>query len=226
MRNQAWLLLGLAVLMTGFSWFGKQETPAQAVAEAKKDMEAGDLYQARKRIQKALKKDPTSIEAQKLMAEIIDQEIARHREAFRENAPEELPKTQTKEEVRTWIERGRTLLELKRYEEALLATEKVFNYEEDNLEASRLMDRIRNEALKAGKAEELAQREIYQDEINDRVSGYTAQARAWIREGKWGAARLAVEKMLLLDPSNQEAQKLQKQIEAHNEQAKAAAGAK
>lgn len=219
------MVIGLAGLMLGFSWFRHGSKSSQTVEEARKDLEDGDLYQARKKIQKLLKKNPSDTEAQRLMAEIIDQEIARHKEVFENNAPEELPRDAKQEEIRTWLERGKTLMELKRYEEALLATERVFAYDPQNMQASRLSDEIRSRAVKAGKQQMLIEREIYKEQVTEKVGSYTKKARFWINQNRWGAAKLAVDKTLLLQPFNKEALQLQKEIEAHNAQLNTRAGA-
>jgi tetratricopeptide (TPR) repeat protein len=189
------------------------KTPS--VSEIRRDLNEGDLYQARKKAQKALDKNHDNEEVQKLMADIIDQEIARHKEVFQTNVPEELPKDAKEEETKTWLERARVLMDLKRYDEAVLATEKVFSYDPGNLAASRLMDQIRERAFRDGKQELLVRHQMYKSESKERVRMYLDQAAVSIKSKRWGAARLATEKILLLEPDNKRALKMHKYIQSH-----------
>lgn len=193
--------------------------PLPPLQEARLKFESGELYEAKKMAEAFLKNHPNDFQAQKLMAEIIDQEIARHKEIFATSAIEELTPQAKSDEVQTWLERGRYLLELKQYDEAVLAVEKVFLYDPENLRASQLIDEIKQQALKEGRHESLIQSQVFESEVEGRVQTYRNQARQWIREGRWGAAKLAVEKVLLLAPEDHEALKLYDQIRNHQSQA-------
>ena len=209
-------MMGVAGYLIGFSVLGFPAAEARmpSISSARKDLQEGDLYQARKKTQTILDKNPADPEVQKLMAEIIDQEIARHKEVFQTTVPEELPYSAKEEETKTWLERGKVLLDLKRYDEAAMAVEKIFTYDPMNEQASRLMDNVREHALKDGKQELLVRHQMYAAEAKDRVALYLQQARESILQKRWGAARMAVDKILLLEPSNKKALKLQRQIES------------
>ena len=182
------------------------------VADAKSDLDDGDFYEARRRTEEILAKDPQNKEAQVLMARIIDEEIARHKELFETTAPEEFSKDQKSEEIRTWIERGNALFEAGEYDEATLATEKVFQYDPGNQEASELLDEIRNRAIAEGQEQALIQGRVVRGEVETRVAEYHRQAEDWVRQKRWGAARLTVDKILLLSPEDGEALKLRERI--------------
>ena len=206
-------LMGCRALSKDGQVLNPKTTP---LLEAQERLEEGEYHQARKIVEKWLKSNPKDEEAKKLMAKIIDQEIAQYKEAFETNAPEELNKDQKSSEARTWLERSRTLLEIKQYDEAALAAEKVFVYDPNNKEASGLMDEIKTKALKEGKQEILIRNQIYRDEIKDRLGEYHKQVKEWVQEEKWGAARLTADKILLLAPEDQEALEVKEAIRKHN----------
>ncbi len=214
---ETWTMIVATGVMAGFGTF---QTPALAakapsLKEVRKDLKDGDLYQARKKTQLILENDQDNAEAQKLMADIIDQEIARHKEIFKTNVPEEVPQSDKDEETKTWLERAKVLMDLKRYDEAVLAAEKVFEYDPQNQTASALMDQIRERAVRDGKQELLVRHEMYRDESKERVRMYLDQSRKALKQKRWGAARLAIEKTLLLEPSNRKALRYQKYMEKH-----------
>lgn len=213
--------MAAAGLVTGFCGFGMTSAVAKtpSLSEIRKDLNEGDLYQARKKTQKVLEKNQDNFEAQKLMAQIIDSEIARHKEIMTGNAKEELPVDARREEIKTWLERAQALMDLKRYNEAVLAVEKALSYDGENVKASKMMDEIKTRAIKDGKQEVLIRQEVARGEIKDRIGNYLAQAKEYIRSGSWGAARMTVEKILLLQPENKQAQKLHKKILSHNQRA-------
>lgn len=185
-----------------------------AEPEARRMFAAGELYQARQLTRKILEKNPSNKSAQKLMAQIIDREIAREKEAFEPKAAEEFTYKEKADEARVWLDRSKTLFSIGRYEEAILAAEKVFLYDPDNLEASRLMDEVREKARREGKSDLLFLKRSAEDEIRERLETYRKQAKRWIREGKWGMAKLTVEKILLLVPEDREALGLYEKIRA------------
>lgn len=212
-----WTMIVATGLMAGFNALPAPAAfaaKAPSISEIRKDLNEGDLYQARKKAQKVLERNHEDAEAQKLMADIIDQEIARHKEVFQNNVPEELPKSAKDEETKTWLERGQVLMDLKRYDEAVLATEKVFSYDPGNLAASALMDKIRERAIREGKQELLVRHQMYKSESKERVRMYLDQAAVSIKSKRWGAARLATEKILLLEPDNKRALKMHRFIQS------------
>lgn len=183
--------------------------------DAQASLEAQEYFRARQLTQKILDKNPNDADAQKLMAVILEKEIARQMEAFEPKAEEEFSEQEKNSEAKTWLERSRALLGQGKFDEAVAAAEKVFSYDPQNQAASELIDAIRSQALREGKSQELLESQLAQEEIHGRIERYRSQAKAWIQSGHWGAARLTVQKILLLAPGDQEAIGLYKQIEAH-----------
>lgn len=192
-----------------------EEKKERLLLAAREALASEEYYRARMLTRQVLEMEPGDEMAEKLMAQILDEEIARQKEAFENKAPEELIPEERAQQVKTWVERAEAFYAHNQYEQALLAAEKVFLYDSDNQQASRLIDQIRQAALRDGKGEVLILKQMAQDEIRDRVGRYRTQAKAWMQAGQWGAARLAVEKILLLSPQDPEALKLYEQIKAH-----------
>lgn len=172
----------------------------------------GRILEARRWTLKALEAKPEAPQAQKLMAQVLDREIAREKSLFHESPPKDFPPGQRKLQIKTWIERSRSFLDLGQYDEALLAAEQVFSLDPENPEASRLIDQIKEVARRDGKGENLFLQELYQEEIETRIAQYAEQAEAWLEAGRFGAARLAIGKILILDPENPEGRRLLAQL--------------
>ncbi|HQB94823.1 MAG TPA: hypothetical protein PK997_06390, partial [Candidatus Omnitrophota bacterium] len=115
-------------------------------------------------------------------------------------------------EVKTWLERSRALLARKEYDLALFAAEKVFAYDAENRQASEMIDSIKEQAIKDGKADMLFLNKMYEEEISDRLKRYRDQAQALAAGGYLGQARFTIEKILLLEPEDPKALKLYQDI--------------
>lgn len=187
------------------------ETP-KSLGDAEKYLKAGETYQAKKITRSYLKEDPLNSDGQKMMARILNQEFAQYKAAQITQVPEELSQAGKHKQAKTWLERSKSLMELGQYDEAALAAEHVFQYEPENQEATALIDQIRGRAWKYQKKEISSEEQLLHEEITDRVAVYKNQAVQWMQEGKLGAARLAIEKALLLEPENKEALRLRQQI--------------
>ena len=127
--------------------------------------------------------------------------------------PEQLAKAEKDSQVKTWIERGKSYLEIDELEQALLSTEQVFRLDAQNREASALVDRIKGRARELGIEETLFVRKLYEEEAKVRVQHYVQQADEQIARRQWGAAALTLEKILLLDPENTEGRRLKDLLE-------------
>ena len=181
--------------------------------DARRYLEAGELHQAKIITENYLRKDPENAEGQKLMAEILEKELARHKEIFESGEASESDEKERKNEIRTWLERAKSLAEIQQYDEATLAAENVFIYDPGNEDASKLIDEIKRRAMRDGKYEIQSEHQAVRDEIDDRITIYKQQARTWFKAGQWGAARLAAEKVLLLEPEDQEALEILDEIQ-------------
>ena len=187
--------------------------------KARQLADQGEYYRARKTASGVLQRNPDDPEAKQLIADVINQEVAQYKELFESKAPEELTGDQQSSEVQAWLERSRSLLQIQEYDEALTAAEKVFSYDAENLEASRLIDEIRKIAMKDGQAEVLVRNKMAREESNERVGAYLIQARKAIQAGRVGEARLTLNKILLLEPENREALEMRSQLESKSKAA-------
>ncbi len=182
------------------------------LSDAIEHLKAGEFYEARQLVESVLDQTPYDADAQKVMAEIIDAEIATQKDALEAKVKEELTEGEENQMVSTWLERSHGFLRAGQYEQALLAAERVFIYQPDNLEASKLIDQIKEKARAEGKEASLILQRRYDEEIELRVQRYWEQALTWKEEGKLGAAKMAVQKILLLDPKDKKAVVLYEQI--------------
>ena len=192
----------------------KKEEP---MSQAKKYYEAREYYNARRSAQQVLEKDPQNPEASQLMADILDKEIERQREHLLPQAIEEMSGDDKQDEIKTWLERSRTLFAANQYDLALFAAEKVFLYEPDNTAASDLIDEIKGKALKEGKADTLFIHKMYKEEIAERLDKYRSQAEDLAMHGQFGQAQFTAEKVLMLEPEDPKALAVLQKILSHKE---------
>jgi tetratricopeptide (TPR) repeat protein len=165
-------------------------------------------FEAHQWASEALEMKPGSREAQELMAKVIDQEIANERALNPTQPPEELSPSIKNLQIKTWLERSRSLIQLQEWDQARQAAEQVFRLDPENRESSRLIDEIKDRVRKQGKKEGLFVQDLYQEESDSRIQRYLWQAEGGLAKDRWGAARLAVEKALILDPKNARGRKL------------------
>lgn len=185
------------------------------IDRARAAYENGEYYKARQGVQAILEKDPDNTSAQQLMGDVLDKEIARQKEAAITDALDEAEEKGDKKfektnevEIKNWLERSRALLYQRQYDLALFAAEKVFVYDANNDEASNLIDDIKDEAIKNGKAESLFLSKMYKEEISERVKKYRDEAQVLIQEDKNYQAEFNLKKILLLEPEDPEALRL------------------
>jgi len=194
-----------------------QRKPESMIREAEGAAMNGEFFRERRLLESVLTEDPENIEAQKLMGDVLDKEIATQKEVFEDRPIEEYTPAQRSLEAKTWLERAEVLYQLREYDQALMAAEEVFVYDADSIRASELIDSIRKTAMADGKADSRFLKTMYSQETEERIRNYKEQAKLWIEKGRWGAARLAVEKTLLLAPEDREAQALYDKIRAQSE---------
>ena len=208
-------------LMTGCSSFRggrRADAGLGSRLEARDLLEAGELYRARKLTESLLRERPGDPETEELMAKILEKEIVRQKEAFESKPPEESTKEEKKAAVRTWLERSEAYTQIGQYDLAIEAAEKVFLYEPENEKASRLIDETKGKAVKEGRKEDLIRQRMLRDEAEARLERYREQTQEAVQAGRWGVAKVAVEKILLLAPEDPDALKLQERIEAQHRQ--------
>ena len=122
----------------------------------------------------------------------------------------------SKEEKRSMVDElfaeGDKHFDQKNYNLANAAYESVFLLDPDNVKASQKIDHLKKQMLLEGKSETQLVTRVYDSEIDLRVREYMKEAKVFIKEGKLGRARFTLQKLLLLDPLHEEAQKLYDQV--------------
>ncbi len=110
--------------------------------------------------------------------------------------------------IQTLNERAEEYLRNGKFAEASETAQEVFQYEPGNARASKLIDKITDAQGKEAEREGGLLREMYRDEMTGRMDTYRREARRAIDEKRYGQARFALEKMLLLEPNDPEANRL------------------
>ena len=208
----------MLMMTTGCQSVSKNELHFQnedeLMTEADLILQDGRLYQAKKLTREFLAENPESVQGQQLMAKILEQEISRQKETFKEKVPEEYESGDSEEQVRTWLERADAFFRRAQYEEAMNAAETVFTFDPQNIKASKLVDAIRAEALNGKIEDKEFLKRMHGDELDERVVRYKAEARRRLNEGRLGAAELSIKKALLISSEDKEANQIYKQIKA------------
>lgn len=197
------MVLGQAQTAEAFLGFGKEKE--KPLAQAEKYYNNHEYYNARRAAQQALDQNPQDPQATKLMADILDKEIERQKEHLLPQAVEEMNADDKQDQIKTWLERSRSLFAANQYDLALFAAEKVFLYDAENSAASDLIDQIKGKALREGKSDTLFMHKMYKDEIADRLEQYRVQAEDLALQGQLGQAKFTAEKILMLEPEDPKA---------------------
>ena len=177
----------------------------EVLSKAEKFYNNHEYYNAHQAAQQVLAEEPQNSRAMKLMADILDKEIERQKEHFLPQAIDEMNADDKQDQIKTWLERSRTLFNANQYDLALFAAEKVFLYDANDSTASELIDQIKAKALKEGKADTLFIHKMYKNEIADRLEQYRTQAEDLATRGQLGQAQFTVEKILMLEPEDPKA---------------------
>jgi hypothetical protein len=185
----------------------------EKLAKAEAAFEKERLFEARKWAGEVLADHPGNLQGQRLMAKIIEKETLAEKSVPGEALPEELGAEEKALAVKTWLERSQGFLQVNRLEEALQAAEQVFLLDPGNLEASRLVDEIKNRSREQGKEDSAFLQSLYQEEVERRIMRYTEEAQTSLDSRRFASARLAIEKILLLDPENREGERLLRALE-------------
>lgn len=183
------------------------------MSRAERALKEDRIFEAKRWITEVLETKPHHLEAQKLMAKVLDREIVREKSLPLGKPPEEFNAKEKKLQIKTWLERSEGFLQAHEFDQALLSAEQVFQLDPGNLEASQKIDEIKAQARAEGKEESLFLQDLYDEEIQTRVHRYHEQAKAWLEAHRLGAARLAAEKILLLNPKDADARRLIAQLD-------------
>jgi tetratricopeptide (TPR) repeat protein len=123
-------------------------------------------------------------------------------------ATEELTTPEKQGMIQELMAEGDRYSDEKNYNLANAAYESVFLLDPENQDASARIDRLKKRMLKEGKLETELVTRVYDSEIDARVRTYLSQAKEFIKTGRMGQARLALQKLLLINPLHEEAGKL------------------
>ncbi len=125
---------------------------------------------------------------------------------------EELDGKERMEWIAELISRGDRYKELKNFDLANAMYERVFLLDAENLQASKRIDQLKKEMLEDGQLETGIVGGAYDAEIEARLKVYWREAQQLIRDRRWGRARFALEKLLMLDPLHEEASDWHKRL--------------
>ena len=123
--------------------------------------------------------------------------------------------TEKKNQMEELFQLGDELLERKNYDRAVEAYEQVFVVDPENVRASAKIDMVKKQMMHEGRDETVVVDQVYEEEIQERLKNYWKQSRLFLKQGKIGQARFTIQKILLLDPLNREAQALYDKLEMH-----------
>ena len=132
--------------------------------------------------------------------------------SFESETSRKLAEEYTEEEKKRYtvelLALGDELFENKNYEYAMAAYEQVFLFDPDNVKASAKLDQLKKQMGREKRDETGIVKEVYDEEARERARTFWNQAMDYLKQEKYAQARFTLEKILLLDPENQEAQKL------------------
>ena len=112
---------------------------------------------------------------------------------------------------------GDRYMEAKNYDLANATYESVFLLDPNHREASKRIDRLKKQMKKEGKSEAGLVTRVYDAEIDMRVRQYLKEAKESMANHKWGKARFTLQKLLLINPLNEEARKLYAEVNQKSE---------
>ncbi len=125
---------------------------------------------------------------------------------------EELSKEEKVSMMKQLLAEGDRLVERKDYNLANATYESIFLIEPGHIEASKRIDRLKKIMVKEGVSETQLVTRVYDQEIEIRVKRYLNQAKEMMKAGNLAHARFNLQKLLLINPLHEEANKLYKKL--------------
>jgi len=179
------------------------------MAQAQKYLNQSEFYKAGQtaaRLQEYFPEDP---QIRELVTTVEVRQAERYR-ALRGSltGETEMSAREKKDAIQTLNERAEEYLSAGKYAEAAETAQEVFNYDPGNSRASKTIDKITGAQGKEAEREGGLLREMYRDEMTERMEVYRREARRAIDARRYGQARFSLEKMLLLEPNDPEANRL------------------
>ncbi len=127
---------------------------------------------------------------------------------------EELTAAEKRELANELLEEGDAYMFQKNYEQANAVYEQVFLLEPNHRGASQRLDALKKIMIQEGKTEIGLLKSVYEDEIDLRVKKYWKDVERFTEEKRPAQARFALEKILLIDPFNEEANRKYQGLQA------------
>ncbi len=221
MRKQIAITM-VFMLTTGFLGFGNRKSDEMKKSEAIENIREiaadGQFFKAVQLSEKLSKRYPEDLAVLVLKSEIQDAQARRHAELMQASPlRQEAFEKNSKDDVQTLLERAEAHFQAGRYSDASENAQKVFQLDPDNARASRLLDRVAKQLLDHNNTERAAIRQVAREEVTERIEQYRDRAKAAIEQKHWGEARFALQKVLILSPSDPEALRLYDVIESNLE---------
>lgn len=121
---------------------------------------------------------------------------------------------QEKDVIKILLSRASTWLDQSNYDRAVETFEKVFLLDPLNTKASKGIDKARRRLIEEKEREEEVLLKTYEDENLEIIQMELDRARHALKGGSRSRARVHLDRALLVDPENDEARKLLRQLEA------------
>ncbi len=204
-------LIMVMLLTSGFIGLGhkkmNESQKKDQMNEVRKLLNEGQFYKAGQMAAKIQKQFPQDPQAVDLLKEIDTRREMRHKQIL-SDPTEELTDTERQDAIKTGEERAKGFLRSRHYGEAADSAQEIFRYDPNNRTASKILDQVSQASHKEAQHEEALLRHVYRDELTERLETYRQEAHQFMDQEQWGRARFAVEKMLILAPSDSEAKRL------------------
>ena len=222
MRKQIAIIV-VFMLTTGFLGFGNRKSDemkkTEAIQSIRETAADGQFFKAVQMSEKLNKRYPNDLAVISLKFEIQEAQARRHSELMQSGGPrpqDDFEKN-SRDDVQTLLERAEAHFQAGRFSEASENAQKVFQLDPDNGQASRLLDRVARKLLDHNNTERAAITQVAREEVTKRIEQYRDRAKAAIEKEHWGEARFALQKVLILSPSDPEALRLYDLIESNTE---------
>ena len=210
-------LIFLMMLTCGFIGLGHKKMSEseknKQMAEVRNRLDAGEFYKAGQLAERIHHQFPQEPQTAELLQEVSLRQEERYRQ-LQTNPVEEMSERERLDALKTSEERAQELFRAGHYAEASDAAQHIFLYDPNSPKASKILDGVSRAARKEAKREENSLSGVYKDELSGRVDAYRQEARRAMDEDQWGRARFAIEKLLILAPSDAEANRLYAVINA------------
>jgi len=212
MNKQAILIIVL-IVTSGFIGGNRksmsEKEKNKEMAQANKYLTQSEFYKAGQTAERLQGYFPDDPQVRELVTNIEARQAERYRDLKGNlSGLVDMPSRERQDAVQTLNERAEAYFREGKYAEASETAQEVFQYEPGNGRASKLIDKITGAQGKETEREGGLLRDMYRDEMTDRMEVYRREARRAMEEGRYGRARFALEKMLLLEPHDPEANRL------------------